>query len=105
MESRIIAPILVNFDTEHTDASGRLIVKLRNRTADDALAFSNLNLDSLWANLSEYEAWRIHYCETNRITPLQSSLREGILDANTIIYSAKLRMREVRNGTNRKPDN
>ena len=95
IDSKIKIPTKIEYETDHTDKNGNLIVKVKSRTEDEILAFSKLNLNKLWKNLIDYDSWRIYCCESNRYSNLLSTFREGVLDVNTIEYSIRLRLQEV----------
>ena len=94
--SKIKIPTRVEYEVDHTDKNGNLIVKVKSRTDDEILAFSKLNLNKLWKNLIDYDSWRVCYCESNRHSNLLNTFREGVLDVNTIEYSIRLRLQEVK---------
>ena len=96
VNSKINIPTEVEYETDHTDKDGKLIVKIKSRTEDEMIAFSKLNLDTLWKNLVDYDSWRIYYCETNRRSGLLDTFCAGVLDVNTIEYSIRLKLQEVK---------
>lgn len=96
INSKIKIPTEIEYETDHTDKNGNLVVKVKSRTEDEILAFSKLNLDNLWKNLIDYDSWRIYYCESNRHSDLLNTFREGVLDVNTIEYSIRIRLQEVK---------
>ncbi|RLC33772.1 MAG: hypothetical protein DRZ76_03930 [Candidatus Nealsonbacteria bacterium] len=95
-DSEINIPTKIEYETIHVDKNGNLIVKVKSRTEDEVLAFSKLNLDELWKDLIDYDSWRVRYCESNRRSKLLHTFREGVLDVNTIEYSIRLRLQEVK---------
>jgi len=96
INSKIDVPTIVEYTTEHADKNGKLVVKMRSRTEDEIKAFSMLQLIELWNSLLDYDSWRIYYCESNRHSDILETFREGVLDTNTIMYSIKLRLQEVK---------
>jgi hypothetical protein len=96
VNSKINIPTEIEYETDHTNKNGDLIVKVKSRTDDEILAFAKLNLSRLWKNLIDYDSWRVYYCESNRHSDLSNTFREGVLDVNTIEYSIRLRLQEVK---------
>lgn len=94
--SKINIPTEIEYETDHTDKNDKLIVKIKSRDDDEIFAFSKLNLNELWKNLIDYDSWRIYYCGSNRYSDLLTTFREGVLDVNTIEYSIRLRLQEVK---------
>lgn len=96
MEAIAGIPTNIVFKADHTDKNGKLVVTTRNRTSNEKNAFMLMHIDSLWCGLDDYDTWRVKYCESHRQEKLLNTFRCGVLDLNTIEYSIKLKLREVK---------
>ena len=105
MESEVKTPVSVNFGVDHSNDAGGLIARLKTRDNDEVAAFSRLRLNDLWGDLLSYDTWRVGYCEKHRDAALRPSLREGLLDIDTVTYAVKLKLREMKHGTDSKSYN
>jgi hypothetical protein len=81
MEGTITQRIKVSGKHRHEDKDGNLISACETRVGRDS------------EFLTEWDGWRVKYCEEHRKQKLPKDFREGNFSFTTILYSAVLGFR------------